>query len=238
MKLRHLLMPLCATAVAVALSGCSGAPSPASTEDQPGGAEGGRPTPANIADPIAFQPLAGVTGIVVRPDHLDLNDHDGATVLQLPYDTDAARFVAVLTAVLGAEPTVTEHEGGMESWPTTRYDWEGVQVLDDHEEKGPIDLNLNIRFSRPAVGDDVVVSTIQGFQAGDDPEEFADELGEDWDDDVVLFAAETGPEVAPREFDDYPNAWSVTVTDSDDAPADADYASAIFAPWNFGVGHV
>jgi hypothetical protein len=198
------------------------------------------PTPEPIAeiDPV-------VTRIVPRPEHLDLVNSAGVVVTRLSYDAEAATFVDTLVDALGGPPEVEEWAGGHEWFPSTRYTWPGVSVSDDHEPDGMAsDMNVNIRFTHPVVGDGIAVSTIQGFRPGDDLRAFADELGEEWHGgEFEEFPAETGPDIGPRgynEWDDtyaeYANANAVAVnTWGGDDPS---VTSVIFAPWNFGVGHV
>jgi hypothetical protein len=198
-----------------------------------------------VADPVGpVDPL--VTHIIVRPEHLDLVNVAGIVVAELSYDADAAVFVDAVSTALGGPPTVTERPGGHEWFAWTRYTWPGVEVSDDHEPAGvSADMNVNIRFTHPIVGNGITVSTVQGFRPGDDLEAFAGELGEQWHaSDYHEFPAETGPDVGERGYDPWTktyweraNANAVSVSDWG-GPADPTVTSVIFAPWNFGIGHV
>ena len=188
-------------------------------------------------EPEPVDPLTTVTGIVVRPEHLEFRDAGSVVVSTLSYDAEAAVFIDTLASVLGSEPDGhTESEGGNESWPTTEYWWDsGVRVHDDHEGKGSIDMNVNVLFVNPVVGDGVTVSTVNGFQPGGDAEALAAELGEPWyGNGYDQVRAETGPAIGERFFDEYENAYSVAVN----VWAYQANVAAIFAPWNFGIGHV
>ncbi len=241
--------------VAVTLTGCTppgveqvGTPEPAPVRTA-------RPTPSAIPDPIpiaAPQPpatdvdLEEVAGIVVRPEHLDLVDGDGAPLTTLSYDLDAVSFVDALSAVLGGDPKVEERPGGHEWSPSTAYTWPGMQVVDDHEQGDyQADMNVAVQFTHPIIGDGVTVSTINGFRPGDSLRSFADELDERWNaDGPNEFPAETGPEIGPRagDFDTntewtYLNANAVSVN-SFGQQLNPEATSSILAPWNFGIGHV
>lgn len=189
------------------------------------------PTP----EPEASDPLTTAVELVVRPERLELVDADGTVVGDLSYDADATAFIAALTTALAAAPTVEEHAGGLETWPTTVYTWEGLQVADDHEEAGPIDLNLAVRVTTAVVGDGLAVRTVTGFRPGDDAAALAAELGEPWaGNGWDQVRAETGEPIGPQTLE-YENAYSVAVNTW---PVDDGAGSWLYAPWNFGVGHV
>lgn len=185
--------------------------------------------------------------ITVRPEMLEVNNVNGTVVGTLSYDADIDTFIGGLTEVLGGPPSeVKEIPGGHEWHPTTRYIWPGVTVADDHEPDGySQDMNVNIRFTHPVVGNGITVSTVQGFRPGDSLQAFASELGETWHGNGYdEFPAETGPDIGPRGYDSwtdtywkYANANAVSVNSFGgvDTP---DATSVIFAPWNFGIGHV
>ncbi|WP_159600557.1 hypothetical protein [Agromyces humi] len=224
-----------AAAAAVTLAGCT-APTPEPTPTPEPVVDTPAPTPT--AEPEPVDPLTNVTGIVVRPEYLEFRDAGGLLVSTLSYDAEAAEFIGTLSAVLGAAPDgETTSEGGMESWPTTEYWWgNGVRVFDEHEAEGiSLDMNVNILFNDPVVGDGVTVQTITGFQPGDDGQSLAAELGEPWyGNGYDQVRAETGPILGEGSLDGYENAYSVAINTWD-------YYSendAIFAPWNFGIGHV
>jgi hypothetical protein len=195
---------------------------------------------------VAVDPV--VTELVVRPEHLDLLNGAGTVVGTLSYDAAAEVFVDTLSGVLGGPPDVAEVPGGHEWPPTTRYTWPGVLVVDDHERGGEqLDMNVSARFTHPVVGDGIAVSTVQGFRPGDDLEAFAAQIGEQWHGTGYdEFPAETGPELGERMYDassgtywEYANANAVSVNLWGGATsADPTVTSVIFAPWNFGIGHV
>ncbi|GAA3874724.1 hypothetical protein GCM10022381_16820 [Leifsonia kafniensis] len=234
--MRYLRPLVGAVLLATLLAGCTSAPTPdGSVPDAsaPGSATTpprAKPSATPSAEPV--NPLAAVTAIIVRPENLDLNDTSGATIRALSYDAEAADFVAALNDILGGEPTVTEFAGGMESSPWTQYDWAGVQVNDDHEANGERDMNLSVIFDSPSVGQSVSVATIQGFQPGGDLAELAEWMDEPFTaGGYNQIQAERGPDIGPRQFDTYANAHSVTGQDFTGS-------TVIFAPWNFGIGHV
>lgn len=233
-------------AAGMMLTGC--VPAPPDPIELPTPAPTGTPSPQASAAP-APEPVvdvdAVVTHLVVRPEHLDLADSAGLVVSELSYDADAESFVDAMSDVLGGPPDVEERPGGHEWWPTTRYTWPGVTVVDDHEREGiTMDMNLSVQFTHPVVGNGISVSTIQGFRPGDDARAFAAELEQTWSGSgYESFPAETGPEVGERGYD----AWTETYWEHANANAVAvnvwsgsqpPVTSVILAPWNFGIGHV
>ena len=220
---------------ALALSGCTVSPTPAATSSPETVA-----TQAPTAEPAAVDPLTMVTSIVVRPEYLELRDAAGTIVSTLSYDADTPTFIGTLSTVFAAEPGEAESSGGIETPPNTEYWWgDGVRVWDDHDGSdgwGTIDLNVRVLFIAPVVGDGVTVSTITGFVPGGDVEALAADLGEPWSgngyDQVRVESGEPIGEHQPHS--EYENAYSVAVN------AWEAYGSsgAVFAPWNFGIGHV
>jgi hypothetical protein len=223
-------------AAALALSGCTFGPGPAATPSPEAVAT---PTPTPTVVPAPIEPLTTVTSIVVRPEYLELRDGAGTLVSTLSYDADTATFVGTLSTVFGAEPEQTDSAGGMESPPSTQYWWgDGVRVWDDHDgsgDWGTIDMNVNVVFIAPVVGDGVTVSTSTGFAPGGDVEALATELGEPWyGNGYDQVRVESGEPIGEQNFQEYENAYSVAVNAWEAYGSSA----AIFAPWNFGVGHV
>jgi len=240
------LRPVAGAALLVALlSSCTAAPPtpdasvPSGDAVGPDSAASGTPratpraTPSVVATAEPVDPLAAVTAVVVRPENLDLNDAAGATVHTLSYDADAAEFVAGMSVVLRAEPTVTEHPGGHEWSPWTQYDWPGLELRDDHEGGDfEQDMNLAVTFQAPTIGHGVSVATIQGFQPGGDLAWLAQQMDETYTPDGTnQIQAERGPEIGPHHDGPYANANSV-------AGQDFTGSTVIVAPWNFGIGHV
>ncbi len=229
-----------AVLLAALLAGCTASPpTPDGEVPPPDASAPGSATTTPRATPSAtptaepVDPLAAVTAIIVRPENLDLNDAAGATIRTLSYNAEAAEFVRAMNAILGAEPTVTERPGGNETHPTTQYDWPGVQVFDDHEQGDfQQDMNLAVVFTTPQIGQGVTVATIQGFQPGGDLAGLAEWMDEPYSaDGYNQIQAERGPDIGPRELESYANANSV-------AGQDYKGSTVIFAPWNFGIGHV
>ncbi|AWB95936.1 hypothetical protein DCE93_09900 [Agromyces badenianii] len=187
-----------------------------------------------------------VVHITVRPEHLELVNSTGFVVAELSYDAEANVFVDTLSEVLGGPPDIAEYPGGHEWFPTTRYAWPGAEIIDDHEPGGiSADMNVSVRFTHPIVGNGIHVSTVQDFRPGDDLRAFADELGEQWHGNGYdEFPAETGPVIGERLYDSwtdtywkYANANAVSVNQWAGS-ANPTVTSVIFAPWNFGIGHV
>jgi len=84
-------------------------------------------------------------------------------------------------------------------------------------------------------GDGVTVSTSTGFAPGGDVEALATELGEPWyGNGYDQVRVESGEPIGEQNFEEYENAYSVAVNAWEAYGSSA----AIFAPWNFGVGHV
>ncbi|TFV99883.1 hypothetical protein [Orlajensenia leifsoniae] len=181
------------------------------------------------------QKAPDVTKIVVRPEMLQLLDAGGVEQGSISYDAEVEGFVALFTDLTGADPAIEEHPGGMESWPSTSYTWDGVRVSDDHEGKGPMDMNVDVTFSTPELGPaNVAVSTIQGFQPGDDLAWLAEYMDEPYNADSVWHEvqAEHGPVIGPQESETYSNSNSVVGRKWPNMDG-----SVIFAPWNLGIGH-
>jgi hypothetical protein len=232
-----------AVLLTVLLAGCTSAPpqpglnTPTGDAATPGSASSGsaspRATPSATPPAEPIDALGAVTSIIVRPEHLDLNDAAGATVRTLSYDAEAAEFSAAMSSLLHSEPTVTEHAGGHEWSAWTQYDWPGLQLNDDHEGGDfEQDMNLAVIFDAPTLGNGVSVATIQGFQPGGDLAWLADWMDEPYHPGGYNeIQAERGPEIGPRQSENYLNANSVTGRDFSGK-------TVIFAPWNFGIGHV
>lgn len=239
----HCLRPLAGAALIVALlSSCTAAPpkpdaSVPSGDDvapnsaAPAATPRATPSATSTADPV--DPLAAVTAVIVRPEHLDLNDAGGATIRTLSYDADASEFAAAMSIIVGAAPTIAEHPGGHEWSPWTEYAWPGFELRDDHEGgEYEQDMNLAVSFSTPTIGQNVSVATIQGFQPGDDLAGLAEWMDEPYTaGNFNQIQAERGPDIGPRQSEKYANANSVTGQDFAGS-------TVIHAPWNFGIGHV
>lgn len=225
-----------AIAAVLVLTGCTFGPSPVPT---PTSDAAGSPSASPTVEPEPVDPLTTVTEIVVRPEQLELHDSQGVVVTTLSYDADAAEIIGVLSIVLAAEPTQTETAGGLESRPATQYLWDGVRIWDDDDSVelgGPDEMNVSVLFTAPTVGDGVVVRTVNGYQPGGDAQSLAAELGEPWygngNDQVRV---ETGEPVGEQQpGSDSENAYSVAVNTWEWQGA----SNSVFAPWNFGIGHV
>lgn len=238
-----------AAAGLLVLAGCTSDPKPIPTQS-PTASSTPRPTPtlsptatpAPIPTPAAelipVDPLSTVTAIVVRPEFLELRDSADALVVTLSYDADTTTVVDTLASVLASEPSQTESAGGLESPPSTAYHWDGVRVWDDHEGSegwGQIDMNVSVLFSLPVIGDGVSVRTSTGFEPGGDAQALAAELGQPWyGNGIDQVRAETGEPIGERNFGSYENAYSVAVNGWETDGR----TGAVFAPWNFGIGHV
>lgn len=203
------------------------------------------PTTAPIAapDPAPVDTIA--THLTVRPEHLDIVNSAGLVVAELSYDAEADVFVDAISDVLGGPPDVVERPGGHEWFPSTRYTWPGVAVVDDHEPgEFEADMNVSVTFTHPIVGNGISVSTTQGFRPGDDLRALADQLGEEWHGTGYdAFPVETGPDLGERMYESwtdtywkYANANAVSV--SQWSGSDPPVTSVVSAPWNFGIGHV
>ena len=230
-----------AAAAALLLTGCTFGPSPVPTSSPEAAAT---PSPTPTAEPEPIDPLATVTEIVVRPEQLELHDAQGV-VATLSYDADASEFIDTLSTVLGTTPELSEHGGSMETPPRTEYSWDGLLASDDHEEEvatdgdqeyGPIDMNVSVLFSAPTVGDGVTVRTVTGFQPGGDSQALAAELGEPWyGNGYDQVRVESGEPIGEQQpYSNYENAFSVAVNTWEWKGA----SNTVFAPWNFGIGHV
>ncbi|TYL52892.1 hypothetical protein [Agromyces mariniharenae] len=228
-------------ATLLALTGCTLGATP--TPSPTAGPSTASPTPT--VEPAPIDPLTTVTEIVVRPEHLDLLDAQGAVVTTLSYDADAAAFLGALETVLGATPVPTEYMASMETPARTEYQWDGLMVADDHEEVvsenglggyGQIEMNVSVYATAPTVGSGVIVRTVNGYQPGGDAQALAAELGEPWTGNGYdQVRVETGEPIGEQQpYNEYENAYSVAVNTWEWKGA----SNTILAPWNFGIGHV
>ncbi|MFT2815801.1 hypothetical protein [Leifsonia sp. A12D58] len=229
-------------AAAMALTGCVASdPAPTNT-GQAQDASSPRPIPSSTASAIpvpsgAQRAYEAVTQIIVRPEILELKDSSGADVATLSYDAAAEEFVGLFTEILDADPVVTEFPGGLETLPTTRYAWTGFELMDDHEHgDAQSDMNVSVKFTAPELGArGITVSTIQGFKPGDDLRWLATYMDEPYYDDSEYqqIQAEHGPPIGEQEISGYSNSHSVAGRTNY-----PEGGTAIYAPWNFGIGHV
>jgi hypothetical protein len=206
-------------------------------------------TPTTAAEPVATETPApsgapeswartAITQIVVRPELLQMKDKAGVELGAISYDATADMFVDLFSDLLGAEPTVTDTPGGIESLPVTHYKWDGFEVQDDHEQGDyQADMNLSVTFTDAELGPrHIAVSTVQGFKPGDDLSWLAKYMDEPFDErsEFNQVQAEHGPPVGEQSpHNEYSNANSVTGQN-----LYGHDGSVIFAPWNFGIGHV
>ncbi|MET0844273.1 MAG: hypothetical protein ABWY23_10495 [Mycetocola sp.] len=179
---------------------------------------------------------AAIAKIVVRPEMLQLVDEAGTDLSTLSYDADATEFVTLFTDLMAADPVIEESPGGKESWPSTIYTWDGVQIWDDHEKEGEMLMNVAISFSEPEIGPrGIAVSTIQGFQPGDDLQWLAEYMDEPYSDEwpTQEVQAEHGPPVGEPMSPDskYSNSYSVM----GHSPLPGTDKTAIVAPRNLGI---
>ena len=227
-----------AMAFTVTLAGCvASVPEGQDATSSPRPGPTGGTTAIPVA-PSAQQKYDAVTQIIVRPEMLELKDVSGADVATMSYGATADEFGEAFTALLGAAPTITEFPGGTESQPETRYVWEGFQLADDHERGDYQDaMNVAVTFSAPALGPrGITVSTVQGFKPGDDLRWLATYMDEPFDEasDFHQIQAEHGDPIGEQSaHSEYSNSNSVT-----GQTGYPDKTSVIFAPWNFGIGHV
>ena len=199
---------------------------------------------------IESDPLETVSTIVVRPEHLELQDDSGAIVQTLSYDLTLEEYAAALTIVFDVEPTLEEYVGSCcESPPATSSQWGGFTVTDDHmgsfadhdqtlwipedvpDYRG---MNLSVRVTEPTVGD-IHITTMAGFEVGDDVPALADAVGWPYDPaaDHHAIPIENGTELGPPEMEGLPNAYSVVVV----GPM-PDGTFFLTAPMNVGVASV
>lgn len=216
-----------ASVIVALLAGCTSAPEVSQ----------GKPTEASSPTPTATDtpsPFAAVTSIVVRPEALELMDSSGTLVAALSYDAEVGSFVDALSALAGAEPSVTEYTAGSEVPARTEYSWGDFVVSDDHEVGDRRqDMNLSVTFLQPTIGGHVSVATIQGWQPGGDLGELARQMDEPYTGSGFdQIQAEHGDPIGPQtDGFTYSNSNSVTGINYHGT-------TAIFAPFNFGIGHV
>lgn len=225
-----------ALAATLLVVGCTSAPSPKPT-GKPDPTPTAAPTITTAPDPAA-ETRAAITSIVVRPEMLQFLDTAGTERLTLSYDADAQLYVDLFTDLLGAAPAIEDTPGGNESQPTTTYSWDGFELRDDHENGGfESDMNVSVMFSAPALGPrSISVATIQGFKPGDDLRWLATYMDEPFVEDGGFnqIQAEHGPPIGEQQpGSPYSNSNSVSGQN-----LYRQDGTVIFAPWNFGIGHV
>lgn len=233
-------------AASMLLAGCTApdsSPRPTGKPDTSTPAPSQRPTSTSAATPGSsadeqLQTRSSITQITVRPELLQLKDKKGVELGTISYDATADTFVDLFTDLMGSAPTITDTPGGHEWSPVTHYVWDGFELQDDHEQGDyEADMNVSVMFTEPELGPrHITVSTIQGFKPGDDLRWLAKYMDEPFHENSAhhQIQAEHGPPVGERLYDNaYSNSHSVTgqTTQTSDH-------SAIFAPWNFGIGHV
>ena len=127
MRTLHLLLP--AASSTLALSACGG----------------GSPPPIDTAEPTATRPRASRRHAGSGPGSSRpppactsarctsrLSD-DGTTLADVTVTQTAAVVVPILTEVLGAEPIISDHAGGLETAPSRWYDWSGFALIDPRD---------------------------------------------------------------------------------------------------------
>jgi hypothetical protein len=231
-----------ALAATMLLAGCTasdGSPEPTQRPDAstPAAAPVGTATPAPPAGRES-QIRAAITQIIVRPELLQLKDKEGALLGSISYDATAEVFVDLFTELMGAAPTVTDTPGGIEALPVTHYSWSGFELQDDHEPGDyEADMNVSVTFTAAELGPRrITVSTIQGFKPGDDLRWLANYMDEPFyeESEFNQIQAEHGPPIGEQaQYNAYSNSNSVTGQNLYKHDG-----SVIFAPWNFGIGHV
>ncbi|MET0784540.1 MAG: hypothetical protein ABWY53_09430 [Leifsonia flava] len=227
------------------LVGCTTAPSPKATTGPGTSTSNPSPTaaPTDGAAPAATpapdaESRAAITRIVVRPEHLQFIDESGAELSVLSYDAAADEYVDIFTDLMGAAPVISDTPGGNETLPTTHYDWDGFILRDDHESEGQKwEMNVTVTFTKPQIGPRLIeVATIQGFQPGDDLRWLATYMDEPYDEafDFHQIQAEHGSPIGEQQpGNPYSNSYSVSGQNLYQQEG-----TVIFAPWNFGIGHV
>jgi hypothetical protein len=176
---------------------------------------------------------------VVHPTGIDLTS-SGVVQLTLPYTATAQLFTSELAAAIGASPTVKDQPSqDYRVADSTRYDWPGLVVVDDHlKEGGPGPSpegppTLFLTATAPTVGNGVTVKTVQGIRPGDSVASAARALNVDASSLYFDAPAETGPVLGPSQVEGRVNAPAVAVSQ---AASDATVVD-IAAPANFGVAH-
>ncbi|WP_438853883.1 hypothetical protein [Agromyces sp. M3QZ16-3] len=191
-------------------------------------------------------PLALVTGIVIRPLVLELVDDAGTVVETLSYDLPAEEIVEPLSAVFDSDPDVAEFGRCCEVPLTTNYSWPGFEVWDDQvghwdeadptvwvPETGPDERETNVVVvaTVPEL-DGVVLTTDLGFEVDADPSEVAAAVGSELSGaGVDQLPLEYGPELGESVIEGELNAYAVALQFGGDV-------RRIIAPLHLGVGGV
>jgi hypothetical protein len=142
------VLPVTVAAV-LALAGCvpasrSATPEPTAT-----------PTVATTSSPgPTAEPTAEPTD---RPDRIGIDTAvfviggpDDPEVAVFEYFQPAAAAIAALTEAFGEPPVVTEHPGGLETAPSTEYDWGGFTLTDpDGVGEAPLRPDFWVRATAP-----------------------------------------------------------------------------------------
>ncbi|MEL4320062.1 hypothetical protein WJX64_13685 [Leifsonia sp. YIM 134122] len=227
------------------LVGCTSAPSSKPTTGPGTSTSDPSPTATPTEDAVpAVSPgpeaesRAAITRIVVRPEYLQFIDESGAELQSISYDDAADAYVELFTDLMGAGPDISDTPGGNESLPTTHYEWDGFVLRDDHESGDTEwDMNVSVTFTKAELGPrHIGVATTQGFQPGDDLGWLATYMNEPYDENAAFHQvqAEHGEPIGEQNPDNpYSNSNSVAGQDGFKQEG-----TVIFAPWNFGIGHV
>ncbi len=165
-------------ATVLTLSGCAAETTPAPTPSAPTplattSVDAATPTPVATVVP---ESVASVKGLVVRPTAFEMRARGGALVQAFDYMSSPAGAVAALTVVFDGPPRDEPYPGTNHTPPGITHTWEGF-VLDERfydearraETGDDLDYvwpRFAVYFDAPAVRD-IVLSSIQGFQAGD-----------------------------------------------------------------------
>jgi len=153
-------LPLVAL-LALALAACGPTATKPPASPDPSGSATPAPSETEPADP-----LETVTRIMIQSEIVYFGDEVAWALDGFSYLDDADAVVAKLTTVFGAEPTVTEQAGGLETATALHYDWGGF-VLGAPMTSGPRNIytSLFVRATSAAV-QGITIETIEGVTIG------------------------------------------------------------------------
>ena len=158
MRSSRLILP--AAIVVLVLSACGGGPTPEPTSAAPTPTASTTPEPEGAPDPSTV-----AARIHVATNNVLIFAADDSPLGDFTMYESAAGVIAELTEVFGAEPTVSDSAGGLETAPSRTYDWSGFALI-DYEGTTIMNTDFIIDVSTATVGD-IQVYTYSDLQVGD-----------------------------------------------------------------------
>lgn len=125
MTVRHASLAGLALAVTLTLGACA----PDSTSEVVPSAPATSSAPTKVTPTPT--PTPGASAIVVGMTSITVLDAQGAVMQELSFSTPGPDVAYKLTQILGVTPSESDTAGGLESWPTHNYNWNGFELRDE-----------------------------------------------------------------------------------------------------------